>query len=55
MNSMLTTCSFVSATVIVTSCAFADTWVVDDDGKALPNDGKTYGRLMVKGPGVIER
>ena len=29
--------------------------IVDDDGKALPNDGKTYGRLMVKGPGVIER
>ena len=29
--------------------------IVDDNGKTLPNDGKTYGRLMVKGPGVIER
>tara|TARA_Y100000748_G_scaffold223739_1_gene188386 strand:- start:2026 stop:3645 length:1620 start_codon:yes stop_codon:yes gene_type:complete len=29
--------------------------IVNDEGKALPNDGKTYGRLMVKGPGVIER
>ncbi len=29
--------------------------IIDDNGKTLPNDGKTYGRLMVKGPGVIER
>ena len=29
--------------------------IVDDNGHTLPNDGKTYGRLMVKGPGVIER
>ena len=29
--------------------------IVDDNGTTLPNDGKTYGRLMVKGPGVIER
>ena len=29
--------------------------IVDENGKILPNDGKTYGRLMVKGPGVIER
>ena len=29
--------------------------IIDENGKTLPNDGKTYGRLMVKGPGVIER
>jgi fatty-acyl-CoA synthase len=26
--------------------------IVDDAGKELPRDGKTFGRLMVKGPGV---
>ena len=29
--------------------------IVDDSGKTLPNDGKTFGRLMVKGPSIIER
>ena len=29
--------------------------IVDSDGKILPNDGKTFGRLMVKGPAIIER
>jgi fatty-acyl-CoA synthase len=26
--------------------------IVDDEGKRLPHDGKTFGRLMVKGPAV---
>ena len=26
--------------------------IVDDDGKELPRDGKTFGRLMVRGPAV---
>ena len=29
--------------------------IVDDKGNTLPNDGKTFGRLMVKGPAIIER
>ena len=29
--------------------------IVDDAGSTLPNDGKTFGRLMVKGPAIIER
>ena len=29
--------------------------IVNDEGKTLPNDGKTFGRLMVKGPAIIER
>ena len=29
--------------------------IVDDEGNTLPNDGKTFGRLMVKGPAIIER
>ena len=29
--------------------------IINDEGKILPNDGKTYGRLMVKGPAIIER
>ena len=29
--------------------------IVDDKGATLPNDGETFGRLMVKGPGIIER
>ena len=29
--------------------------IVNEGGDTLPNDGKTYGRLMVKGPGIIER
>jgi fatty-acyl-CoA synthase len=29
--------------------------IVDDEGKTLPNDGKSFGRLMVKGAGIIER
>jgi fatty-acyl-CoA synthase len=29
--------------------------IVDDEGKTLPNDGESFGRLMVKGPGIIER
>ncbi|MFI4941073.1 MAG: 3-(methylthio)propionyl-CoA ligase [Burkholderiales bacterium] len=28
--------------------------IVDDDGKELPWDGKTYGNLLVKGPWVID-
>jgi len=31
-----------------------DMKIVDDDGKELPWDGKTYGNLLVKGPWVIE-
>jgi fatty-acyl-CoA synthase len=29
--------------------------IVDDEGKTLPNDGESFGRLMVKGAGIIER
>jgi fatty-acyl-CoA synthase len=28
--------------------------IVDDAGRELPHDGKTFGRLMVKGPGVAK-
>jgi fatty-acyl-CoA synthase len=29
--------------------------IVDDEGMTLPNDGESFGRLMVKGPAIIER
>jgi len=29
--------------------------IIDDEGNTLPNDGAAYGRLMVKGPWIIER
>ncbi|MDX1696359.1 MAG: AMP-binding protein, partial [Ketobacteraceae bacterium] len=29
--------------------------IVDDQGKELPQDGKAFGRLMVRGPWIIER
>lgn len=29
--------------------------IVDDKHQSLPHDGKTYGRLMVRGPWIIER
>ncbi len=32
-----------------------DAKLVDDAGERLPHDGKTFGRLMVKGPFVVER
>ncbi len=32
-----------------------DIKLVDDDGNELPRDGETSGRLMIKGPWVIER
>ncbi len=32
-----------------------DAKLCDDDGNRLPHDGKTFGRLMVKGPFVVER
>lgn len=32
-----------------------DLKIVDDDGNELPRDGKTSGRLMARGPWVIER
>lgn len=32
-----------------------DIKIVDDDGNALPHDGEADGRLLVKGPWVIER
>lgn len=32
-----------------------DMKIVDDDGNALPHDGEAFGRLMVRGPWVIER
>ena len=32
-----------------------DLKIVDDDGNELPRDGETTGRLMAKGPWVIER
>src|SRR6476661_6721683 len=31
-----------------------DMKIVDDNGKELPSDGKTYGNLLVKGPWVIK-
>lgn len=32
-----------------------DLKIVDDDGQTLPHDGKAFGRLLIKGPWVIER
>ncbi|MCG8370702.1 MAG: long-chain fatty acid--CoA ligase [Proteobacteria bacterium] len=32
-----------------------DMKIVDDAGRALPHDGRTFGRLLVKGPWTIER
>ena len=32
-----------------------DMKIVDDEGKDLPHDGVAFGRLMVKGPWVVER
>src|SRR3546814_1537734 len=32
-----------------------DAMIADDDGAELPRDGETAGRLMVRGPAVIER
>ena len=32
-----------------------DMKIIDDDGQRLPHDGKTFGRLMVKGGWTIER
>jgi fatty-acyl-CoA synthase len=32
-----------------------DIKIIDDDGNAKPHDGKTFGRLMCKGPWIIER
>jgi fatty-acyl-CoA synthase len=32
-----------------------DIKIVDDDGNTLPHDGETFGRLMVRGPWIIER
>ena len=29
--------------------------IADDEGKTLPNDGKTFGRLLVRGPWIVER
>ena len=29
--------------------------IVDDSGEALPNDGKTFGSLQVRGPWILER
>ena len=29
--------------------------ITDDDGKELPRDGKTFGRLKVRGPAVAQR
>jgi fatty-acyl-CoA synthase len=29
--------------------------IVDDQGTALPHDGKTFGRLLVKGPWIVKR
>ena len=29
--------------------------IIDDEGNELPRDGKTFGRLMVRGPAIIER
>ena len=31
------------------------TKIVDDDGAELPHDGKAFGRLLVKGPWIIQR
>ena len=30
-----------------------DMKIIDDDGKELPRDGKAYGRLMVRGPWIV--
>ena len=32
-----------------------DLRIVDDEGRVLPHDGKTFGRLMCRGPWIIER
>ena len=32
-----------------------DLKIIDDDGNTLPNDGKTFGRLMCRGPWIIDR
>ncbi|WP_245929113.1 long-chain fatty acid--CoA ligase [Agarilytica rhodophyticola] len=32
-----------------------DLKIVDDEGQTLPHDGKAFGRLLIKGPWVIER
>jgi len=32
-----------------------DMKIVDDEGEPLPHDGKTFGRLLVKGPWTVER
>ena len=32
-----------------------DLKIVDDDGNELPRDGKTFGRLLCRGPWIIER
>ena len=32
-----------------------DLKIIDDDGKVLPHDGETFGRLMCRGPWIIER
>jgi len=32
-----------------------DLKIVDDEGNALPNDGERFGRLMCKGPWVVQR
>ena len=32
-----------------------DLKIVDDDGNALPHDGETFGRLLCRGPWIIER
>lgn len=31
-----------------------DMKIIDDDGETLPRDGKTFGRLMVKGPWIVD-
>ena len=28
--------------------------IIDDDGKALPHDGEAYGRLLVRGPWIVD-
>ena len=32
-----------------------DLKIIDDDGNVLPHDGETFGRLMCRGPWIIER
>ena len=29
--------------------------IADDDGNELPHDGVAFGRLLVKGPTIVER